>query len=253
MKKSSLITVALASLVALVGCNKGGKSQPKEKYPLERSYAEEVVTAFFPDEAEELIKEFLETGDEVVDQGQDPETGETVYGPGAAFGVVMWDSQDAATGEVNLVGLQQMIGTIGYNVVDEEYAAPDIASVVDEHQMVNVTATMYGTDAFNRKEGGEAYAYLYYDLYAPLVEEPQSAADYLYLGVQLGAAYLQVDEDENYILVSAELFCLHVTRENLSVAFSNPTFIDKITRNGYFDPDADTINITEISVSVQLL
>lgn len=70
MKKSSLITVALASLVALVGCNKGGKPKPQptpvDDRPLLQRLTEDFVEAGFGADALEDIEVVT---DEDVEEG----------------------------------------------------------------------------------------------------------------------------------------------------------------------------------------
>ena len=70
MKKSSLITVALASLVALVGCNKGGKPTPPptpvDDRPLLQRLTEDFVEAGFGADALEDIEVVT---DEDVEEG----------------------------------------------------------------------------------------------------------------------------------------------------------------------------------------
>ena len=233
MKKSSLITVALASLVALVGCNKGNQ-KAKEKYPEEKRIVSAAVSAFFGEEA----LEYVETGDEVVYLGyeEDEETGEItyVYGPGAAFDVIFWDSQDAETGETTIYSLESIIKYIGYNVVDESYAAPEITAVMEEAGLnYNYTAYAWPYQAYLKNEGGETY------LIAPL-RVP---------GYQLEGTSLDVDMSSgtlNYRLDVEMLIYNQVARENLATYFG-ANAAAAISASGYFQDD--TINVFTVSIS----
>ena len=234
MKKSSLITVALASLVALVGCNKGGNPQPKEKYPEEKRIVSAAVEKFFGED----VLDYVETGDEVVYLGTetDPETEEAypVYGPGAAFDVLFWDTQDAETGETEVFSLEKIIGFIGYNIVDEDYAAPDIVEVMQEVELnYNYTSTAWPYPDYIKNEGGSKY------LIAPL-RVP---------GYQLEGTYLRVDFTSGQILYRLDvelLLYLGVSTDNLATYFGAAAAA-AISASGYFQED--TINVFAASIS----
>ena len=224
MKKSSLITVALASLVALVGCNKQ-PSGPKEKYPEEKSIVSTCVSTFFGDD----VLDYIETGDDAVYLGKDEE-GQPVYGPGASFDVIFWDSQDEVTGETTVYSLEKIIGLIGYNYDSEtgEYAEPDISGVMEEAELnYNYTSTAWPYAAYIHDEGGEDY------LMAPL-QIP---------GYQLEGTYLRVDMETYKILFRLDvelLLFLSVARDNLATYFGDEA-AQAISATGYFQED--TINV----------
>lgn len=228
MKKSSLITVALASLVALVGCNKQ-PTPKKEKYPEEKSIVSACVSAFFGDE----VLDYIETGDEAVYLGKDEE-GNPVYGPGASFDVIFWDTQDAETGETTVYSLGSIIGFIGYNVVEEEYAAPDITAVMEEAELnFNYTAYAWNYPSFIHNEGGEDY------LIAPL-QIP---------GYQLEGTYLRVDMSTGYIYQRLDvelILATGVARSDLEDYFG-PEAAAAISATGFFQED--TINVFTASIS----
>ncbi len=233
MKKSSLITVALASLVALVGCNKGG-DKPKAKYVEEKKIVSTTVSAFFGDE----LLDYVEVGDDVVYLGSetDPETGERtpVYGPGAAFDVVFWDTQDATTGETEIYSLDSIIGYIGYNTVDDEKTAPDIVGVMEEAELnLNYTKYAWQYPSYIKNEGGQDY------LIAPLTVP----------GYQLEGTYLRADLTEGTIFYRLDvelILYLGVSRDNL-VDYFGESAAEAISASGYFQED--TINVFGASIS----
>ena len=234
MKKSSLLALSLASLVGLVGCNK----QPSggNKYAKEERLVKNVVNEFFGAGSDE----YVDSGAEVVYLGKDSTTGEEIYGPGAAFDVIFWDSYDEQEGAA-LVDYDSVIGTIGYNVNSEtsEYEAPAITALMEENGLnFNYTqyAWNYGSD-YLFDEGGELY--FKYQVTSLQTGDP--------LGWQLCGVYLTLDEQYNILMrLDVELMTVNIARSDL-VTFFGEQIASSINATGYFQDEK--INILTASVA----
>lgn len=233
MKKSSLLAISLVSLVSLVGCNKpsGGN-----KYAKQTKIVSNVVSEFFGSDA----VEYVDYGPEAVSIGDDEETGEEIYGPGASFNVFLWDIQEEGAEPV-LVDLASINELICYteDASTGEKGAPLITDLCEQNGLnFNYTeyAWPYGED-YIFDEGGEKY--FKYELTAKGTGE--------HLGYQLEGCYLTIDEDYNILMrLDVELMTLNLTSEQLTTFFGEKV-AQAITATGYFQDGK--INVLNASIS----
>lgn len=153
MMKKRFMPIVLASLLALVGC---GGSAPSP-YAANESMVKKASFAFFG----EAASKYISVGEDVIDAGEDEETGEEVYYDGAEY--YREDYDRVVGGNLNIYTSDMYLPMVGYRVPEESEVkeAPIIGEVADELKLTNYTQQFISAEGkqFIYHEGGYDYFY----------------------------------------------------------------------------------------------